>query len=75
MTPAASGSARRFEFTDGTSSKFWEIEVSDCQYTVRYGRLGTTGQSKTKVAASEEAARREAAKLVDEKTGKGYVER
>nr|WP_044240733.1 DNA ligase [Chondromyces apiculatus] len=74
-SPAASGALRRFEFADGTSSKFWEIEVTGRHYTVRYGRLGAGGQTKTKEAASEDAARRDAAKLIDEKTSKGYVER
>lgn len=72
---ANGGGARRFEFSDGTSSKFWEIEVSGKQHTVRYGRLGTDGQAKTKDFADEDAARRDAAKLIDEKTKKGYVER
>jgi len=73
--PAASGSARRFEYVEGTSSKFWEIEVSGCDYTVRFGRIGTSGQSKTKSFATEAGATGAAAELVAEKTAKGYVEK
>ena len=66
---------RRFELSDGTSSKFWEIELSGQRHTVRYGRIGTDGQAKTKDFADEGAARRDADKLIEEKTKKGYAER
>ena len=42
--------------------------------TVRYGRIGSAGQSRTKRLADEAAAVRHAEDLVREKTGKGYVE-
>jgi DNA ligase-1 len=78
-TPAGAGaptkgSARSFEFVDGKSSKFWEISVSGSEVTVRYGRIGTPGQSQTKSFPSEAAAQAHAEKLIAEKTGKGYVE-
>jgi predicted DNA-binding WGR domain protein len=65
---------RRFELVEGSSSKFWEVEVEGCDVTVRFGRIGTSGQSKTKTFADEPAAKKEHAKLVKEKAGKGYVE-
>lgn len=65
---------RRFELVENTSSKFWEVEVEDLDLTVRYGRIGTGGQSKTKTFASHAAALAEEAKLIKEKTGKGYQE-
>ncbi len=65
---------RRFELIEGKSSKFWEIEREGCEYTVRYGRIGTSGQSLSKTAASEERAQAEVDKLIREKTGKGYAE-
>jgi DNA ligase-1 len=68
----AGGSVRRFELVEGTSSKFWEVEVAGAEMTVRFGRIGTAGQSKTKAFATAEAASREADKLVAEKLGKGY---
>lgn len=66
--------ARRFELVEGTSSKFWEIEVSGAEHTVRFGRIGTAGQSKTKSFADAAAADADAKKLIAEKTGKGYAE-
>jgi uncharacterized protein (TIGR02996 family) len=63
---------RRFEFVEGTSSKFWEAEVSG--NTVCYGKIGTAGKAETKVFTSEVAAQAEADKLIREKTKKGYQE-
>jgi predicted DNA-binding WGR domain protein len=65
---------RRFELIEGSSSKFWEIGCAGSSYTVRYGRIGTHGQTLTKTAASEAKAQAEVDKLVREKTGKGYGE-
>lgn len=65
---------RRFELVEGTSSKFWEVSVTDAELTVRFGRIGTQGQSKSKTFASAQAAQQEEAKLIREKTGKGYQE-
>jgi predicted DNA-binding WGR domain protein len=65
---------RRFELVEGSSSKFWEIELDGWDVTVRFGRIGTQGQAKTKSLASDAAARKEHDKLVKEKTGKGYAE-
>lgn len=62
----------RYELVEGTSSKFWEVEVSGADLTVRFGRIGTAGQSKTKDMGSAAAAEKERDKLVKEKTGKGY---
>jgi DNA ligase-1 len=42
--------------------------------TTRWGRLGTNGQSTTKTYPTEAKAQAEHAKLVGEKTKKGYVE-
>ena len=65
---------RRFELVDGKSEKFWEIAVEAASFTVRYGRIGAAGQTQTKSFATDAKAAAEAAKLVKEKTGKGYVE-
>lgn len=65
---------RRFELVEGTSSKFWEVELSDLSVTVRFGRIGTNGQAKTKAFATAAAAKKEYDSLVLEKTGKGYGE-
>ncbi len=74
LSASASGS-RRFEFTDGTSSKFWEIAVQGCEMTVRFGRIGAAGQTKAKTFASDAGAAQEATKLIAAKTGKGYQEK
>ena len=42
---------------EGTSRKFWQAEVTGNALAVRFGRIGTSGQSKTKeFATAVEAA-------------------
>ena len=65
---------RRFEFSDSTSNKFWEVEVKGKTLNVTFGKIGTKGQSKPKDFATPEKASAEMEKLIKEKTGKGYVE-
>lgn len=69
-----SSGPRLFEFRDGKSDKFWEIDVSGKSHTVRYGRVGTDGQSKTKDFADAALATADAEKLIAQKTKKGYQE-
>ncbi len=66
--------ARHFEFSDGRSKKFWEVTVDRRTVTVRFGRIGTAGQTQTKTFASTEAAQAAAEKQVGEKVRGGYVE-
>jgi DNA ligase-1 len=66
---------RYFELVDDKSSKFWEVGTSGTEVTVRYGRIGTTGQTQTKTFGDDPAAQRHAEKLIEEKTAKGYVEK
>ncbi len=66
--------ARRFELSEGTSNKFWEVDVAGARMTVRFGRIGTDGQTKVKSFASAALAKEAAARLVAEKMGKGYAE-
>ena len=42
---------------------------------VRFGRIGTAGQSQTKSFANDAKAQHEADKLIAEKLKKGYVEK
>uniref|UniRef100_UPI0025CFA7D1 WGR domain-containing protein n=1 Tax=uncultured Variovorax sp. TaxID=114708 RepID=UPI0025CFA7D1 len=65
---------RRFELIEGTASKFWEIEQADTELNIRWGRIGTAGQSQTKSFADATKAAAALTKLVTEKTGKGYGE-
>jgi DNA ligase-1 len=68
-------STRRFEFSEGKSSKFWEVTLDGSSYTVRFGRIGTDGQApKVNDAGSPEKASATVEKLIREKTGKGYME-
>lgn len=67
-------SKRRFEFAKGSSSKFWEVDQRGATVVTNYGRLGGKGSSTTKTEASSAAAKALAAKLIAEKTKKGYVE-
>jgi DNA ligase 1 len=68
------GGTRRFEFQAGASHKFWEISQSGGEVTVRFGRVGTTGQSQSKSFADPASAGKHADKLIAEKTAKGYAE-
>ena len=71
---AGSGNVRYFELVDDKSAKFWEINHDGLSVTVRYGRIGSDGQTKVKEFADEDKATAHAKKLVDQKTGKGYEE-
>jgi predicted DNA-binding WGR domain protein len=65
---------RHFEFIGGSSRKFWEISFTGNSFTVRFGRIGTAGQSQTKTFADDTKAQREAENLIAEKLKKGYKE-
>ncbi len=65
---------RYFEFRDSKSQKFWEIEVEGESHKLRYGKIGTEGQSQVKYFTSPEKAAAEAEKLIASKVKKGYVE-
>jgi predicted DNA-binding WGR domain protein len=43
--------------------------------TTRWGRIGSNGQNKTKTFADEQSAANAVAKLIQDKTDEGYVER
>lgn len=63
---------RRLVFTEGSSDKFWEVEVVGAIVRVRFGRRGSTGQIQEKPFPSPDAARAAAGKLVAEKMKRGY---
>lgn len=62
-----------YEFKDSKSSKFWEIEVSGGTVTVRYGKIGTDGQTSVKKFKDPGEAKKHAAKITAEKVKKGYL--
>ncbi|MFD0337568.1 DUF4132 domain-containing protein [Streptomyces sp. NPDC127117] len=65
---------RRWEYVEGTASKFWETEAEGAVVTVRYGRCGSDGRRQTKEYASAEAAAAQVVKTIAEKEKKGYRE-
>lgn len=64
-----------FEYQDSKSYKFWQVEIEETTLTIRYGKIGTAGQEKISSFDSVEKAEKEMAKLIAEKTKKGYVEK
>lgn len=65
---------RRFEFSEGSSNKFWEVSLDGNDVVTTYGRIGATGQTTIKSEATPDKAKATYDKLVREKTKKGYVE-
>jgi DNA ligase 1 len=65
---------RRLEFVQGSSSKFWQIEVRGSEVQIHFGRIGTSGQFVTKSFPDETAAAKHADKVTSEKLAKGYTE-
>ena len=63
----------RYEFSEGTSNKFWQIDLSGKSFTTTYGKIGTGGQTTVKTFKTDAEAKKEYDKLVAEKTKKGYV--
>ncbi len=76
-TSSADGNAplkQLFECRADGAEKFWEVWVIGPDLTTRWGKIGASGQEKTKSFASPGKAQLEYNKLVAEKTSKGYVE-
>lgn len=66
---------RYFTFKDDNSDKFWAVQVQNNKMTVVFGKTGTAGSAQTKEFETQEAAEKEANKLIKEKSRKGYVEK
>jgi predicted DNA-binding WGR domain protein len=58
-----------------SAAKFWEVTQIGKQITIRFGKIGADGQLKVKEFDSKDEAEAEVAKLVKEKTKKGYIEK
>lgn len=56
----------------GSSHKFYEVIVNDTQLTIRYGRIGDSGQTQTKTYPTPDKAKADANKKIKEKLAKGY---
>ena len=74
LMSSVASQTRRFEFSEGNSNKFWEVSHDGSDVKIRFGRIGTQGQSQIKAFGDEETANKHIDKLVKEKTGKGYRE-
>ncbi|WP_440098283.1 WGR domain-containing protein [Streptosporangium sp. H16] len=57
----------------GSSHKFYEVVVDGTEVTIRYGRIGESGQSKASAFASAAKAEAAAAKKINEKVRRGYA--
>ncbi|MFD9592260.1 WGR domain-containing protein [Kitasatospora sp. NPDC059973] len=57
----------------GSAHKFYEVRVAGVVVTVRYGRIGESGQEKTTSYPTVEKAAAAAAKKLGEKVRKGYA--
>jgi len=57
---------------DGVSHKFYEVVTKDTQVTIRYGRIGDSGQTQTKTYTNPDQAKADATKKINEKLKKGY---
>lgn len=72
---------QRLECRTGRSCKFWEVEIArgapglpDTRLlTIRWGRVGSGGQSTSILYRNEEEARKDALRRIGEKMDKGYT--
>ena len=63
---------REYQFVEGSSKKFWAIELDGAKHIIQFGRIGSAGQTQTKEFKDPEQAQKAYEKLVKEKVGKGY---
>lgn len=64
---------QRFELSDGSSNKFWQIAREGETLRITFGKVGSKGQTQLKTLGSEAGAIVEIETLIREKTRKGYV--
>ena len=69
---AVDETATYLENTEGDNSKFWSISITGDSTRVRYGPIGEEGFVSEKQHKDEKAAEKFHAKMIKEKTGKGY---
>src|SRR5689334_23203305 len=67
-------SRRDFQLVEGTSQKFWSIELDGTAHTVLSGRIGTAGQSQRKEFANAAEAKASYDKGIAAKVKRGYAE-
>lgn len=62
----------RYEYKNENSNKFWGVHLKGNILKIRFGKIGTSGQTYTKKYSSPSKAQIEYHKLVCEKLAKGY---
>lgn len=62
------------ERSEGQEHKFYEVTVDGADLTIRYGRIGTDGQTQRKTLPDSAQAQAEADKKLAEKRKKGYAD-
>ena len=65
---------RYFEYKDAKSKKFWEVSVSGKKVNIRYGKIGTDGQTSLEELGTPAEAKTHAEKQAAGKVKKGYKE-
>jgi predicted DNA-binding WGR domain protein len=65
---------RYFEYKDAKSKKFWEVSVTGKKVNIRYGKIGTDGQTSLKELSTPAEAKAHAEKQAAGKVKKGYKE-
>lgn len=66
--------SKYLEFQDKDSSKFWEVSVVGKKVSIKYGKIGTSGQNTVKEFSTTTEAKVHAEKVTSEKLKKGYKE-
>ena len=64
----------RYYRHEGQTTKFWEIQLDDKRYVLRYGKLGSTSQTVERKFSSERDAKEAVYRLARGKTKSGYLE-
>lgn len=62
----------RYEFSEGSSNKFWDIKLAGKSFTTTFGKLGANGQTTIKTYGSDAEAKQQYQKIIAEKVKKGY---
>ncbi len=63
----------RYELSDGSSNKFWDIRLAGKSFTTTFGKIGATGQTQLKQFSSDADAKAAHDKVIAEKVKKGYA--
>nr|WP_201770883.1 WGR domain-containing protein [Nonlabens ulvanivorans] len=63
---------KRYEFVEGSSSKYWEIAIDGFDIVTRYGRIGNQPQENRKSMDDRVSVLKEEMRLIGVKTRKGY---